>query len=58
MSIDYRLVTCSAAPACFQDLQCAATIMAANLLGYIRGPWGHQFIQTPLSILCTMENHK
>jgi len=30
MSIDYRLVTCSPAPACYQDMQCAIRWVHAN----------------------------
>lgn len=34
MSIDYRLVTCSPAPACYQDLLCAIRWVHANADGY------------------------
>ncbi len=34
MSIDYRLVGCSPAPACYQDLQCAIRFVNANAKQY------------------------
>lgn len=34
MSIDYRLVTCTPAPACYQDLQCAIRFVHANARQY------------------------
>lgn len=34
MSIDYRLVDCSPAPACYQDLQCAIRFVHANAKRY------------------------
>ena len=34
LSIDYRLVTCSAAPACYQDLQCAIRWVHAHAEEY------------------------
>jgi acetyl esterase/lipase len=34
MSIDYRLVGCSPAPACYQDLQCAIRFLHANAEKY------------------------
>ncbi len=38
MSIDYRLVTCSPAPACFQDMQCAIRWVHANAHKYRLDP--------------------
>jgi len=34
MSIDYRLVDCTPAPACYQDLQCAIRFVHAHAKGY------------------------